>query len=334
MTATVPMPLQPRISLGAAGSPSSNAINYPKTYYELGWDFAAYAVGIPGDAPADMRGGWQDARARLRARPPSRAVRKWLNLRYGALRRHRMVDASVTPELIDFITPEICPVTLEALTFATHADTDWSVDRVANCGGYARSNLAIVSVRANRAKGAKDIHEVLALGRRLMAAGGAEQGLDGREWMRLAALMAGPSSIAEHRPFLVPQCTTLPVALAAGAAQIMQRVLLNEVLGQAPTSLLGRLREAGGQASAKRLHGFVQSMRHKAWRTAYAYDVWLEPGVFDRFVGWLHSLTAGQAQAAFSLMRRRYGCWKESVTAEEAAQAWGLETGGYALEAA
>ena len=59
------------------------------------------------------------------------------------------------------ITNGLCPITEEPFTFAQQNLTDWSIDRVDNTRGYVPDNIAIVSVKANKAKGDSDLPHMI-----------------------------------------------------------------------------------------------------------------------------------------------------------------------------
>ncbi|MCW4063449.1 hypothetical protein, partial [Salmonella enterica] len=87
-------------------------------------------------------------------------------------------------------------------------ESDASVDRVNNQAGYAAGNLAVMSVRANRAKSAYDWRDAAAFVRQIEAGKlGEIDELNAREWARLATLMSycTPLSHAEaaNLPLLV-----------------------------------------------------------------------------------------------------------------------------------
>ena len=60
----------------------------------------------------------------------------------------------VTPNYLKQIEVGHCPITRTALSNATLTASDASIDRVRNDAGYAAGNLAVMSTRANHAKGA------------------------------------------------------------------------------------------------------------------------------------------------------------------------------------
>lgn len=160
-----------------------------ETGRRLGHDFHRFSR-LPAQPhwPAAVQEGFDEAAARHGRRVPGdRFQRKWLQLRLGAWLRHRVVADDVTPELLRRLDITHCPVTRELLTHGTQADTDWSIDRLNNDGAYAASNLAVMSVRANRAKGDRSFEQVLACAEQPQAT----DGLTPAQWLRLAVLMEG-----------------------------------------------------------------------------------------------------------------------------------------------
>lgn len=55
----------------------------------------------------------------------------------------------------------ICPVTGREMTVAKISETDWSVDRLDNDRGYLPDNIVIMSTKANEAKGALSLHDLI-----------------------------------------------------------------------------------------------------------------------------------------------------------------------------
>jgi len=135
---------------------------HDRIWFEVGWDYASYGLVLPEDVvnPA-LSNGFREGRERFRKPigPHNRFIRKWLRLRLNAVKRGRQFDAGVTPEFLASIATDVCPITREPLTYGTLTDTDWSIDRLINDGGYSCHNLAMMSVRANTAKDKMTIEE-------------------------------------------------------------------------------------------------------------------------------------------------------------------------------
>jgi hypothetical protein len=127
----------------------------PHIGFELGWDIAALGRTIDLIAcNADVRDGYKAGKLHFPRpmRHPDRFETKWLQLRLGALSRHRIVQPEITPQYLRYIDTDVCPVSLVRLTHSTRTDTDWSVDRINNSGAYADANLMVISTRVNRVK--------------------------------------------------------------------------------------------------------------------------------------------------------------------------------------
>lgn len=165
-----------------------------------------------------MEGFEMAAHQGLRRQSADRFVGKWLQLRLNEWKRGRIVEAHVTPDLPRQIDVTHCPVPRVRLTHGTLQESDWSVDR--------RSNLAVMSVRANRAKGTLSFDEVHAR---------AKQGRDGGglsclEWRGMASLILGPAyTLCQHEAPRLPLCAPLPCRAVRLAYQQIQRLLTSLV---------------------------------------------------------------------------------------------------------
>src|SRR5690606_34933421 len=129
--------------------------------FEPGWDYAHHGVTPPAERLQRLersRGveqGYRAGRALfgMRTLHADRFVRKWLQLRLGALERGRAFDCQgATPRYLASIDVACCPIVRESLTHQCQLPSDWSIDRVDNRSDYVAGNLAVISVRANKAK--------------------------------------------------------------------------------------------------------------------------------------------------------------------------------------
>jgi hypothetical protein len=180
-----------------------------KTEFDLGWDYAMYGLKLPDLIHTVSRAGYELAKSKFdeRLKKADRFVRKWLQLRLNAYKRGRLVNDDVNPSFIEEIDTEQCPVTLVKLTHGEQLESDWSVDRLNNNGAYAVDNLAVISTKANTAKGNKSFEEVLELSN----ASEPTQGLTPPEWLRMACIMYGPSVVEDQtRDMLLPLATKIP----------------------------------------------------------------------------------------------------------------------------
>lgn len=164
----------------------TESAEFQRVAFNLGWDYRKHGLVLPDDVPEDMHEGWKAAASKV-SRKPDRYILKFLYIRYSALKRHRVVSTHVTPELIQYLDNSgICPITRRSLTYGTLTDSDWSIDRVNNDGGYAPGNLVVMSAKANKAKGSKsadDIDELI----HVMKIKGESiyEGLTINEWKRM-----------------------------------------------------------------------------------------------------------------------------------------------------
>ncbi len=330
--------------------PSASIHSHPG--FEIGWDFAHYRLVPPVEQllPGNpVRYGWEAGQAvfgvrTLRATP---YVKKWLQLRLGAWMRGKAFEPfQVTPNFLERIDVSVCPVTGGALTHATGTDSDASVDRVNNQAGYAAGNLAVMGVRANRAKSAYDWRDAAAFVRQIEGGKlGEIDGLNAREWARLAALMSycTPLSHAEaaNLPLLVlppPRLRLLnPVqAVQAGLTlcfaglgrapkldalvRIFPRCAQEEVKSFV-TTLLARRISAGPAANPAQLRSLLEA-------------AWCEPLIVRRWQRVALRLDAASCEAVAAALP---AAWSSVVTGsaplrylslERATEGWALETGG------
>lgn len=319
--------------------------------FEIGWDFAHYRLVPPVEQllPGNpVRDGWEAGQAvfgmrTLRATPHAR---KWLQLRLGAWMRGKAFElVQVTPNFLERIDVDICPITGQALTRGSGTDTDASIDRVNNEAGYAAGNLAVMSARANRAKSAYDWRDAAAFVRQIEAGKlGSIDGLNAREWARLATLMSYCTPLshveAANLPMLVlppPRLRILnPVqSVQAGLtlcfAQTDRAPKLDALVRIFPacvqfevrsflTTLLARRIAAGPAATSVQLRAALEA-------------AWCEPLIIRRWQRVALRMTPASCEtvaaalpaAASGLAPMRY------MSYERATDGWALDTGGLAL---
>jgi hypothetical protein len=200
--------------------------------FDLGWDCAAFGVNVPEDANKLFCDGYRafGSEKNKTSRAPDKYIRKWLQIRIGALRRGKHFASNVTPEFIKQITPPSgrCPVTERPFTFSQDKDTDWSVDRANNERGYVRGNILIVSRAVNAAKGDRSLDEI----RALAAEDVAIDGLTPLEWDKLGQLIE--PAFGEHAddvspiPFLhgQPVALGMPISPVASFQASLARALI------------------------------------------------------------------------------------------------------------
>jgi hypothetical protein len=236
--------------------------------FELGWDFAHHRMVPPADhmhPGHPVRQGWDAGRAAfgqrtLRASAP---VKKWLQLRLNAWHRGRAFEpVQVTPHFLAQIQVACCPITRQSLSQATSGPCDASIDRVNNDGGYAAGNLAVMSVRANRAKAAFGFSDALGFARRIEAGEcGRIDGLDAAQWLRLAVLMSFAT------PLTHAQATTLPLLVlppnrlrVLNPVQALQVLLTLQFTQPAQVPRLDALAGLFGGEARQAFHVFMNTL--------------------------------------------------------------------------
>jgi hypothetical protein len=251
----------------------------------LGHDYAVYRLTPPADAPAPLREGYRASVAqKTGTQEPDRFIKKWLQLRLNALRRGRWVSESVTPDFLRQIDVPTCPVTLETLTHGQRQPSDWSVDRLYNDGAYATINLAIMSTRANTAKGNKSLAEVIDLSR----GSNAGEELSKREWARMSALMFAACSADAPKPEKdprLPQVAPLPEHLPRYDWQVMQDALVGMVTGCHPVlvdALPEVLNEMPDTQSRTLTKQVIARIQDNVATAPIPYDVWFDDEMVKR----------------------------------------------------
>jgi hypothetical protein len=241
-------------TLPAVHAPDSSA-------FEIGWDFAHYRLTPPPEALADghpVRQGWQAGSATFGTRTlkPTAHVRKWLQLRLNAWRRGKPFEGTqVTPNFLAQIDAATCPITRVALTHASGAGSDASVDRVCNQAGYAAGNLAVISARANEAKADLGCRDALNVVRQLEASGlDTLDGLNALQWSRLAVLMSFATPMRHDEAACLPLLVLPPNRLRLlNAVQALQAIV---TLAFTQTQAVPRLRELMAQVPGAVRHDF------------------------------------------------------------------------------
>jgi hypothetical protein len=218
--------------------PTTTLTLHERIGFELGWDYAHYRLAPPAPyalEPSPLRDGLLAGQASFGSRTllASRHVRKWLQLRLHAWLRGRSVELTqVTPNYLRQIDTSHCPITRVALSSATLEASDASVDRVRNDAGYAAGNLAVMSTRANHAKGARGFRDALALVARIEAEGLAEiDGLTAAQWSRVAVLASFVEPLAHDEALTLPMLVLPPNRLRLfNPAQALQALVSRMLL--------------------------------------------------------------------------------------------------------
>lgn len=344
----------------------SNTAPDPAIAFEIGWDFAHHALTpsaehlLPGSA---LRQGWDAARATfgVRTLAPTRHTRKWLQLRLSAWRRSRVFEGlQVTPNYLRQIDVARCPITREALTQATCTASDASVDRVRNDGGYAAGNLAVMSTRANVAKGDADFDAALAQMRHAEAAeAGSAAGPDAFEsasrpteakltaaqWARIAVLCSFVTELSHAQAAALPLLVLPPNRLRLfNPVQALQALVTRQFAQVGWNSRIARLSALlPGKSVRRDFHVFVSALLPRvieagpagdahtmrsaledAWRNALVLRCWKRLAL---------QLDPEQAERIVLRASSLHLCDRSTVATsfERATEGWGLAQRGYVL---
>lgn len=298
-----------------------------ETGRRLGHDLFRYRRSVQPErlSPGIREGLAQAAARRIRPEPTDRFVKKWLQLRLSAHQRGRPFDDAVTPKLIEWIDVAVCPVLRVPLSHGELKDTDWSVDRLNNDGAYAVNNLAVMSRRANEAKGSRTFDHVLALSRSPCPT----DGLQPIEWLRLAALMLGPCFAARpHAAPTIPLVAPVPLLSVRLAMQQVQHVFTTQAATQAGKNrLIKHFRLASrDEQSEARLRRLAEALHQGLKGLEHPHDVWLLDGVMDSLQCWRQTL-GGPAWALAAAISSRLA--NSRTIAPSALASWWMGSAGY-----
>lgn len=269
----------------------------------LGRDCARARLRLDAKTPSELRQAFEAFSGPTQF--PSYHVRKWLGLRLSAVKRGMVLAPEVDVGFIEDICAGHCPVTLEEFDVKGKSPRNPSVDRLVNEGTYAAGNIAMLSIRANRAKGAKTFEQVLSMA----SAGDAVAGLEGIEWMRLATLMYGAWSVGGEKgdPYLIPFATYPAPRIFTTQAQNVQWLLLRHCADESWPASVAVWVEATKLAGVEkeRFWLFAERLRAATAEEVYQPTAWLHPGVFEGFADWYHRSRATITELMCSL-REKY----------------------------
>ncbi len=318
--------------------------------FELGWDYAHYRVNLPApyaQESSPLRDGQRAGEATfgLRTLAATRHVRKWLQLRLHAWLRGRSVElVQVTPNYLQQIDVSHCPITRSALSSAALAATDASIDRVRNDAGYAAGNLAVVSTKANHAKGALDFRGALRRVQQLEAE--ALLGLDGltvSQWARVAVLCSFVEPLSHLEASALPLLVLPPNRLRLfNPVQALQAFVSQQLLTPGWSQRVSRFEDLlPGESCKRAFKGFFMALLprvleggrlHEAHTARWAIeDAWRAPGVQKRWTQVARHLDSAQCEALLVKAATRRLTTRTVVSSGEtgATDGWNLATRGY-----
>ena len=337
------------------GLPHTGPTAHEHVGFELGWDYAHYRVSLPapyGQEPSPLRSGLLAGQAAfgLRTLAATRHVRKWLQLRLHAWLRGRSVElVQVTPNYLQQIDTSHCPITRVALSSATLEATDASVDRVRNDAGYAAGNLAVMSTKANHAKGAHGLRDALRFVQQIEA----EQlpglgGLSAEQWSRVAVLCSFVEPLPHDEACALPLLVLPPNRLRLfNPVQAVQSFVSQQLLKPGWSQRVSRFEDLlPGKALRRDFKGFFMTLlprvieggrsgdlAHARWAVE---DAWRASLVQQRWSRFACQLSAAQCESllARASARKLATTVLLPLTDANATDGWNLATRGYVPHAA
>ncbi len=259
-----------------------------KGFFDLGWEYFAAKQGIPTDAnvPQSFLNGYEEAKTRIKPVRGDRYELKLLQIKYGALKRNRIFDETVTAEVLHRIDVTHCPVTLAPLTHSTFSDSDWSIDRVSNNLGYSLGNLVVVSTKANKAKGSMSYQEIY------QAAESTDNtnGLTPFEWQRWRAICAfNGNAINENGYslgyFCAPYVVECPAMMVMNPSAALQHAISRKAYGHRELTMYDTLLAGLGKSIRKQFNCVInEAIKLKNTVRYNESEIWFNKRLFNKFL--------------------------------------------------
>lgn len=315
---------------------------HERTGLALGRDHALHGVTPPIAhlyPQSPLQRGWLAARGRPVRSPATPQVELWLALRTHAWARGRSFeDIQLTPHHLAQLDTSHCPITRELL-----GDDNRSIDRVRDDAGYAAGNLAVMSRRANRAKGDRSLPALEALAASC-AAGPISRigGLSEAEWQRLAVLASFVTPMAHDEAARLPLRVLPPNRLRLfNPIQALQALVTRQLATPGWSARLARL-EALLPTDALRtdFNRFLLALAPRVLAAAELQtsheirwaleDAWALPLVQKRWTRFALQLSAEQAENLVERAAAKKLCPVHVQRHDDATDGWALASGGYA----
>jgi len=258
-----------------------------KAFFDLGWDYFSAKQGLPNDAteyPCFIEG-YEAARGRIKSTRGDRYDLKLLQIRYGALKRNRIIDETVTVDVLRRIDVKRCPITLQPLTHSTMTDSDWSVDRVNNRSGYTLGNLVVVSIKANKAKGSLSFEDIDAI----VESGESYNGLTVVEWSRWRTISSLNVSMMDNGQARFGYCCTpyvveCPQLMILNPSAALQHAIAIRAMGFRRSNFYSQLIAGLPKPIRQELNALVtEAAKYKHLIRMDECEVWFMTKLFNRF---------------------------------------------------
>jgi hypothetical protein len=307
----------------------------------LGRDYALHGVTPPIAhlyPQSPLQRGWMATRGRPVRTPASPQVELWLALRTHAWTRGRSFeDIQLTPHHLAQLDTTHCPISRELL-----GDDNRSIDRVRDDAGYAAGNLAVMSRRANQAKGSRDLQALNDMAASC-AAGPITRigGLAQAEWERLAVLASFVMPLSHEEAAQIPLRVLPPNRLRLfNPIQALQALVTRQLATPGWSARLSRL-EALLPTDALRtdFNRFLLALAPRVLAASELQqpheirwaleDAWALPLVQKRWARFALQLTPDQAEALVERAAAKKLCPVHVQRHDDATDGWALATGGY-----
>ncbi len=315
---------------------------HERTGLALGRDYALHGITPPIAhlyPQSPLQRGWLSARGRTVRTPASPQVERWLALRTHAWARGRSFeDIQLTPHHLAQLDTSHCPITRELLD-----DQTCSIDRVRDDAGYAAGNLAVMSRRANRAKGQRG-HQALSEMAASCAAGPITRigGLAEAEWERLTVLASFVTPLSHEEAAQIPLRVLPPNRLRLfNPIQALQALVTRQLATPGWSARLSRL-EALLPTDALRtdFNRFLLALAPRVLAAAELEqphqirwaleDAWALPLVQKRWTRFALQLTAEQAENLVERAAAKKLSPVHIQRHDDATDGWALASRGYA----
>ncbi len=308
----------------------------------LGRDYALHGLTPPIAhlyPQSPLQRGWMACRGRALRSPASPQVAQWLALRTHAWARGRhFEDLLVTPHHLAQLDVSHCPITRELL-----GDDNRSIDRVRDDAGYAAGNLAVMSRRANQAKGSRGHAQLQALADSC-ATGPITRigGLLQADWERLTVLASFVTPLSHEQAAQIPLRVLPPNRLRLfNPIQALQALVTRQLATPGWSARLSRL-EALLPTDALRsdFNRFLLALAPRVLAAAELQqpheirwaleDAWALPLVQKRWTRFALQLSAEQAEALVERAAAKKLSPVHVQRHDDATDGWAVATGGYA----
>lgn len=259
-----------------------------KGFFDLGWEYFSAKQGIPTDTnvPQSFLDGYAEAKARIKPTRGDRYELKLLQIKYGALKRNRIFDDTVTAEVLHRIDVTHCPITLSPLTHSTFSDTDWSIDRVSNNLGYSLGNLVVVSSKANKAKGNMTYLEIC----EASISTENTNGLTPFEWKRWRAICSLNGNSVDGNGYSIgyycaPYVVECPVMMVMNPSAALQHAISRKAYGHRELTMYDTLLAGISKSIRKELNYVInEAIKLKGTVRYNECEVWFNNRLFNKFL--------------------------------------------------